>query len=84
MEVARNDLTVLFDRLFALGDGTFIDRHGDPDLMAGYSPGVVDLNRNLLSWRIDEILGLCDPVAGVGYDDGFILATGVHEELEIR
>lgn len=54
----------------------FVKRYGDPDLMAGHPPVVVGLDTNLTSWRIDEILGLRDPDDGVGYVNGFVLATG--------
>lgn len=60
----------------------FIDRHGDPDLMAGHPPVVVGLDTNLVPWRIDEILGLRDPEASVGYVNGFVLATGIRDELD--
>lgn len=37
---------------------------------------------NLLPWRLDETLGLRAPDEGVGYVNGFVLATGVRDELE--
>lgn len=60
----------------------FVERYGDPDLMAGHPPVVVGFDTNLLSWRIDQILGLRDPDEGVGYVNGFVLATGVRDELD--
>lgn len=60
----------------------FLERYGDPDLMAGHPPVVVGFDTNLLSWRIDEILGLRDPDEGVGYVNGFVLATGVRDEVD--
>lgn len=60
---------------------TFVERYGDPDLMAGHPPVVVGLDTNLVPWRIDEILGLREPGEGVGYVNGFVLATGVRDEL---
>lgn len=60
----------------------FLDRYGDPDLMAGHPPVVAGFDTNLMPWRIDRILGLHDPDAGIGYVTGFALATGVRDELE--
>lgn len=60
----------------------FVERYGDPDLMAGHPPVVAGFDTNLLSWRIDQILGLRDPDKGVGYLNGFVLATGVRDELD--
>lgn len=60
----------------------FVERYGDPDLMAGHPPVVGGFDTNLLSWRIDRILGLRDPNKGVGYVNGFVLATGVRDELD--
>ncbi len=62
--------------------GAFLDRHGDPDLMAGHPPVFAGIDTNLLAWRIDEVLGLRDPQAGIGYVNGFVLATGVRDELQ--
>jgi hypothetical protein len=61
---------------------TFVDRYGDPDLMAGHPPVFAGFDTNLLPWRIDEVLGLRDPETGVGYVNGFVLATGVRDELD--
>jgi hypothetical protein len=59
-----------------------LDRYGDPDLMAGHPPVFAGFDTNLLPWRIDRILGLRDPEEGLGYVNGFVLATGVRDELE--
>ncbi|MFW6153514.1 MAG: hypothetical protein ACOC42_04060 [Halobacteriota archaeon] len=61
---------------------TFLTRYGDPDLMAGHAPVFAGFDTNLLPWRIDRILGLRDPESGVGYVNGFALATGVRDELD--
>lgn len=60
----------------------FLQRFGDPDLMAGHQPVVAGFDTNLMSWRIDRLLGLRDPEHGLGYVNGFVLATGVREELD--
>lgn len=60
----------------------FVDRYGDPDLMAGHPPVFAGFDANLIPWRIDRILGLHDPDEGVGYVNGFVLATGVRDELD--
>lgn len=60
---------------------TFLDRYGDPDLMAGHEPAIAGFDTNLLPWRIDRVLGLHDPEKGIGYVNGFVLATGVRDEL---
>lgn len=60
----------------------FLQRHGDPDLMAGHQPVVAGFDTNLMYWRIDRLLELRDPEKGIGYVNGFVLATGVREELE--
>ncbi len=60
----------------------FLQLYGDPDLMAGHQPVVAGFDTNLLSWRIDRLLGLRDPEEGLGYVNGFVLATGVREELD--
>lgn len=60
----------------------FLDRYGDPDLLAGHPPVFAGFDTNLLPWRIDRILGLRDPEEGVGYVNGFVLATGVRDELD--
>lgn len=62
--------------------GAFVDRYGDPDLMAGHPPVFAGFDTNVLPWRIDRILGLRDPDEGVGYVNGFVLATGVRDELD--
>jgi len=59
----------------------FVNRYGDPDLLAGHPPVFVGLDTNLLPWRIDRILGLRDPEEGVGYVNGLVLATGIRDEL---
>jgi hypothetical protein len=59
-----------------------LDRYGDPDLMAGHPPVFAGFDTNLLPWRIDRLLGLRDPGEGLGYVNGFVLATGVRDELE--
>ncbi|MFC6812507.1 hypothetical protein ACFQGT_14365 [Natrialbaceae archaeon GCM10025810] len=61
---------------------TFLDRYGDPDLMAGHPPVFAGFDTNLLPWRIDRVLGLHDPDGGIGYVNGFVLATGVRDELD--
>ena len=61
---------------------SFVDRYGDPDLMAGHPPVVAGFDTNLMAWRMDRILGLRDPETGVGYVNGFVLATGVRDELD--
>jgi hypothetical protein len=60
----------------------FLDRYGDPDLLAGHPPVAVGIDTNLLTWRVDRILGLRDPNTGIGYVNGFVLATGVRDELD--
>ena len=60
----------------------FLDRYGDPDLMAGHAPVFAGFDTNLMPWRIDRVLGLHDPDEGVGYVNGFVLATGVRDELD--
>ena len=61
---------------------TFLNRYGDPDLMAGHAPVLAGFDTNLLPWRIDRILGLHDPDAGLGYVNGFVMATGIRDELD--
>ncbi|MFB6196993.1 MAG: hypothetical protein ABEI52_01820, partial [Halobacteriaceae archaeon] len=61
---------------------TFLDRYGDPDLMAGHPPVFAGLDTNLMPWRIDRRLGLRHPTKGVGYVNGFVLATGIRDELD--
>lgn len=61
---------------------TFLDRYGDPDLMAGHPPAFAGFDTNLLPWRIDRVLGLHSPDQGMGYVNGFVLATGVRDELD--
>jgi hypothetical protein len=61
---------------------TFLDRYGDPDLMAGHPPVFAGFDTNLMPWRIDRLLGLRDSDSGVGYVNGFVLATGVRDELD--
>lgn len=61
---------------------TFLGRYGDPDLMAGHPPVFAGFDTNLLPWRIDRSLGLRDPDEGVGYVNGFVLASGVRDELD--
>lgn len=59
----------------------FVERHGDPDLMAGQRPVFAGFDTNILPWRIDRLLGLREPDAGVGYVNGFVLTTGVRDEM---
>jgi len=59
-----------------------VERYGDPDLLAGHPPVFAGFDTNLVPWRIDRILGLRDPDEGVGYVNGFVLATGVRDELD--
>ena len=61
---------------------TFLHRYGDPDLMAGHPPVFAGFDTNLLPWRIDRVLGLHDSDSGIGYVNGFVLATGVRDELD--
>ena len=61
---------------------TYLDRYGDPDLMAGHPPAFAGFDTNLMPWRIDRVLGLHDPERGIGYVNGFVLATGVRDELD--
>lgn len=61
---------------------TFLSRYGDPDLMAGHPPVVSGFDTNLIPWRIPRLLGLHDPDTGVGYVNGFALATGIRDELD--
>lgn len=61
---------------------TFLDRYGDPDLMAGHPPAFAGFDTNLMPWRIDRLLGLHDPDEGIGYVNGFVLATGMRDELD--
>lgn len=61
---------------------TFVDRYGDPSLMDGHSPVFAGFDTNLMTWRIDRILGLREPDEGVGFVNGFVLSTGVRDELE--
>ena len=60
---------------------TFLNRYGDPDLMAGHPPVFAGFDTNLLPWRIERVLGLREPDTGLGYVNGFVLATGVRDEL---
>ncbi len=59
-----------------------VNRYGNPDLMAGHPPVFAGFDTNLLPWRIDRIMGLRDPDEGVGYVNGFVLASGVRDELD--
>ena len=61
---------------------TLLDRWGNPDLLAGHPPVFAGFDTNLLPWRIDRILGLREPDEGLGYVNGFVLATGVRDELD--
>jgi len=61
---------------------TFLGRYGDPDLMAGHPPVFAGIDTNLMPWRIDRVLGLNEPRDGLGYVNGFVLATGVRDELD--
>lgn len=60
----------------------FLQRHGDPDLMAGHPPVVAGFDTNVMPWQIDRLLGLHDTEQGLGYVNGFVLATGVRDELD--
>ena len=60
---------------------TFLSRYGNPDLMTGHPPVFAGFDTNLLPWRIDRVLGLRDLEAGLGYVNGFVLATCVRDEL---
>lgn len=69
--------------LVNIGEVTnFLDRYGDPDLMAGHPPVFAGFDTNILPWRIDRILGLRKSDVGVGYVNGLVLATGVRDELD--
>lgn len=59
-----------------------LKRYGHPDLMAGHPPVFAGFDTNLLPWRIDRVLGLNDPNGGIGYVNGFVLSSGVREELD--
>ncbi len=61
---------------------TFLDRYGDPDLMAGHPPVFAGFDTQLMPWRIDRLLGLHDPDKGLGYVNGFVLTTGIRDELD--
>jgi hypothetical protein len=62
---------------------TFLNRYGDPDLMAGHPPVFAGFDTNLLPWRIDHLLGLHGGSAAEGHPvNGFVLATGVRDELD--
>jgi hypothetical protein len=59
----------------------FLDSNGYRDLNAGHRPVVAGFDTNLLPWRIATVLGLTP-----GRDsavNGFALATGVLDELEL-
>jgi hypothetical protein len=60
----------------------FLQRYGNPDLMAGHKPVVAGFDTNLMPWRIGRLLGLREPDEGLGYVNGFVLATGVRDELD--
>jgi hypothetical protein len=57
---------------------TFLNRYGDPDLMAGHAPVLAGFDTNLLPWRIEHVLGLQQ----TEMVNGFLLATGVRDELD--
>jgi hypothetical protein len=59
-----------------------LERYGDPDLMAGHPPVFAGFDTNLMPWRIDRVLGLNEPGKGIGYVNGFVLSTGVRDELD--
>jgi hypothetical protein len=61
---------------------SFLQRYGDPDLMAGHKPVFAGFDTNLVAWRVDHLLGLHDADSGLGYVNGFVLATGVRDELD--
>ena len=50
--------------------------------MAGHPPVFAGFDTNILPWRLDRILGLREPNEGIGYVNGFVLATGVRDELD--
>lgn len=50
--------------------------------MAGHAPFFAGFDTNVMPWRFDRLLGLHDPNGGVGYINGFILATEVRDELD--
>lgn len=57
----------------------FLDRHGSPDLTAGHRPVVVGFDTNLLFWNISSVLDL--KPGNEGIVNGYVLATGVRDEL---
>ena len=59
-----------------------LERYGNPDLMAGHPPVFAGFDTNLIPWRIDRVLGLNDPDTGIGYVNGFVLSSGVRDELD--
>lgn len=64
-----------------------LSRHGYRDLQAGHPPLYAGFDTNLFAWRMDDVLNL-DPEANkddVGRSpiNGYILSTGVKEELSI-
>lgn len=59
-----------------------LERYGDPDLMSGHPPVFAGFDTNLMPWRIDRVLGLNDSEKGIGYVNGFVLSTGVRDELD--
>lgn len=59
-----------------------LERYGDPDLMAGHPPVFAGFDTNLMPWRIDRVLGLNESGEGIGYVNGFVLSTGVRDELD--
>lgn len=60
----------------------FLDRYGDPNLLDGHKPVMAIFDTNLIPWRLDETLGLRHPEAGLGYVNGFVLPTGIRDELD--
>lgn len=58
----------------------FFEQNGYPDLSEGHHPVVAGFDTNLLPWRIANVLGL-EP-AQDGVINGFVLATGVLDELD--
>jgi len=62
----------------------FLEHYGSPDLNAGHRPVFAGFDTNLLPWRIASVFGLRQsgywgrqPVV-----NGFVLATGVRDELD--
>lgn len=67
---------------------TFLRHHGFPDLEAGHEPVMAGLDTNLFGWRMPTVLGLdsnphhVDRASSRPPVTGFVLASGVKEELD--